>query len=239
MTASDPNTDYAFETLWATPPRAVQLLCAIGTSLSIRTILARHGYGRADQEEGWRLVRACAGDDDMAWPATVDEKAQDALIEVDAWDERGFAIVSATLWHRYPQQAHFLLSGIGPSQGAKAVVGVRELLDRLDALEAGATGAKEDDRRAIEAIGKRGLGKRERARLRKLVELADPLLVETAAPASIRFAANPTQERLVELRAWYDEWTQIARATISREDHLVRMGLASPRRRDEKREPAK
>lgn len=227
--APAPQTTYALETLEATPPRVLLFLRALGTSLSIRTILSRHGYGRVEHDEGWRLLKACCDDPDLVWPAVLDEEAQDALIEVDSWDERGFAIVSATLWHKYPAQARFLLQGIGPSQGPAAVRGVSELLDRLDMLEKGATDAPEDDKKAMMAIAKRGLTKKERARLRELVIHAEQAITMSVRRAPSSTPREPMKDRLSALRDYYDEWSEIARATVTREDHLVKMGLARPR----------
>jgi hypothetical protein len=226
---SDQDTTYAMQTLEQTPSRAVRFLWAIGTSMSIRTVMSRHGYRKSDHDEGWQLVQVCCTDPTLQWPDEMDETAQDALIEVDQWDERGFAIVTATLSHKYPAQARFLLSGIGPSEGPRAVDGVRELLDRIDALERGATEAPDEDKKAVAALGKRGLGKRERARLGELVDIAERAQLPPMSRAIT--AADPRFERLVALRAWYDEWSEIARATISRTDHLVRMGLVSRRDR--------
>lgn len=226
---SDPDTIYARETLEATPSRAVRFLYAVGTSHSIRTILFKHGYRRADHDEGWQLVKQACEDPAIAWPDDLDEGSQDALIELDAWDERGFSIVGATLSHRYPKQSRFLLTGIGPSDGPAAVEGVRELLDRLDALELGATEAPEDDKRAIAALARRGLGKKERAHLRSLVDVAER---SQPPPMSRAITADdPRFERLLTLRAWFDEWSEIARATITRVDHLVKLGLVSRRER--------
>lgn len=227
--AKDQDTSYALETLEQTPSRAVRFLWAIGTSMSIRTIMSRHGYRKSDQDEGWQLVQACCTDPSLQWPDEMDETAQDALIEVDAWDERGFAIVTATLSHKYPAQARFLLSGIGPSEGPQSVDGVEELLDRIDALERGATDSPDDDKKAVAALGKRGLGKKERARLRELVEIADRAKLPPMSRAIT--AGDPRFERLLTLRAWYDEWSEMARATITRTEHLVRMGLVSRRDR--------
>lgn len=36
-------------------------------------------------------------------------------------------------------------------------------------------------------------------------------------------------ETLVALREWFEEWSEIARACVSRRDYLIRMGLASRR----------
>jgi len=227
--ATTPDTTYALETLEATPARAVRFLCAVGTHLSIRTVMLKHGYRKADHDEGWELVQTSCIDPSLVWPEEdMDETAQDAHIELDAWDERGFAIVTATLSHRFPAQARYLLSGIAPAQGPAAVDGVRELLDRIDALERGVTPAPDDDKRAVLALGKRGLGKRERAHLRGLVKIADGAELPPMSRAIT--AKDPRFDRLLALREWYDEWSEIARATITRSDHLVRLGLASARR---------
>jgi hypothetical protein len=38
--------------------------------------------------------------------------------------------------------------------------------------------------------------------------------------------ANTRQRVLVELRAWYEDWSEMARVTFKRRDHLLRLGLA-------------
>lgn len=38
-------------------------------------------------------------------------------------------------------------------------------------------------------------------------------------------------ETLVALREWFEEWSEIARACVSRRDSLIRMGLARRRSR--------
>jgi hypothetical protein len=46
---------------------------------------------------------------------------------------------------------------------------------------------------------------------------------------------------LVALRAWYEEWSEIARVAVTRRDQLIRLGLASRklRQEDDESEPAK
>jgi hypothetical protein len=38
-----------------------------------------------------------------------------------------------------------------------------------------------------------------------------------------------TLRNLMALRAWYEEWSSIARVVIKRRDYLIRMGLAKRR----------
>lgn len=213
--------------LESTPTRAAQLLHAITMSFTIRTLLARHGYSPEDHREGLELLRECVGPDDIEWPAKFELAVQDAVVELDAWDEKGFRIVEASLRHRFPDQARFVLAGLGPTEGPGAVAGVRHLLDRLDALESSEERkqSRREDRAALEALAKRGITKDERDRLRALVEAAAPAS-ESVAPRS---GPHPTdhETRLLALRAWYEEWASIARAAVSREDQLARMGLTT------------
>jgi hypothetical protein len=50
---------------------------------------------------------------------------------------------------------------------------------------------------------------------------------ECALAASI---AKERQDALVALRAWIEEWSEVARAVITRRDHLILLGLASRRK---------
>jgi hypothetical protein len=221
-----PHLTVARASLEAAPMRAAQLLHAIAMSLTLRTLLARHGYGPSDHREGLDLLCECIGPEDITWPAQLDVAVQDAVVEVDAWDETGFRLVEATLWHRFPEQARFVLSGLAPSEGPSAVAGVKHLLDRLDALESAPDrqSTRKEDRAALDALAKRGITREERARLRRLVDCAGPAS-ERRSPES---GPHPTdhETRLLALRTWYEEWASVARAAVKREDHLVRMGLA-------------
>jgi hypothetical protein len=213
--------------LEATPTRAAQLLHAITMSLTIRTLLARHGYSPEDHREGLELLRECVGPDDIVWPEKFELAVQDAVVELDAWDEKGFRIVEASLRHKFPEQARLVLAGLGPAEGPGAVAGVRHLLDRLDMLESSEDRRhkRREDQAALDALAKRGITKDERTRLRGLVDAAAPAS-ESVAPRS---GPHPTdhETRLLALRAWYEEWASIARAAVTREDHLARMGLSN------------
>ena len=219
--------------LESTTQKAAQLLHAITMSFTIRTLLARHGYGPEDHREGLELLRECVGPDDLEWPEKFELEVQDAVVELDAWDEKGFRIVEASLRHRYPDQARFVLAGLGPTDGPGAVQGVGHLLDRLDLLESSdeRRSSRREDRAALDALAKRGITKEERDRLRALVRVAAPAS-DSVTP---RTGPHPTdhETRLLALRAWYEEWASITRAAVTREDHLARMGLASFQQRGE------
>jgi hypothetical protein len=224
-----PYLSPARRSLEAVPMKAARLLHAITMSLSLRTQLARHGYGPEDHREGLELLRECIGPEDVVWPEAFEADVRDAVVEIDAWDEKGFRLVEATLSHRFPAQARFVLLGLEPSSGPAAVAGVRHLLDRLDALESAEERqrSRKEDHAALQALARRGITVEERKRLRSLVERAGDANARADRPSG----PHPTdhETRLVALDAWFDEWASVARAVVTREDHLVRLGLASPR----------
>lgn len=224
-----PYLSPARRSLEATPAKSARFLHAIAMSLSLRTQLARVGFGAEDHREGLELLRECIGPDDIVWPESFEADVQDAIVEIDEWDEKGFRLIEATLSHRFPDQARFVLTGLAPSTGPAAVLGVRHLLDRLDALDGSIerTRSRKEDRAALDALAKRGITAAERKHLRALVEAAGKANERAQRPSG----PHPTdhETRLVAMEAWYEEWATVARTVVTREDHLVRLGLASPR----------
>jgi hypothetical protein len=223
-----------------TPQRALKLLRAIGTSLPIRAALAARGYADGDHAEGWTLLHAASGYTPGAAGETIDIGVRDAIRQLDAWDEDGFRVVRATLDRRYPAIAASVLDGIGPSTGPAAVVGVATLLDRLDALEKQKT---KEAHAALSVLGDRGIDAAERKRLRALVVAAQsaPLVdgASAAGAAASRKAADDAHvAALAALRAWYEEWANVARASVKRRDHLILMGLAKRKSRTPAPSPA-
>lgn len=224
MTTIPQRLTVSKETLEATPARAVRLLQGAGSSLLIRALLLPHGFTRRDLEEGWHLLRDACGIHDGG-----DEIDQGALAhavrELDTWDERGFAIVRATLAHRLPQQCSFLLAGIDAAEGSLAAVGVAALLDRLDALESDPRreATRDDDLDALGLLAQRGLDQAERDRLRAHVHTVRRAL--GSSDASTRTEDGNHLARLTRLRAWYEEWVAVCRVAL-RPELLKRVGLA-------------
>jgi hypothetical protein len=50
---------------------------------------------------------------------------------------------------------------------------------------------------------------------------------------SIALGPAPRDQALRDLRAWYKDWAETARAVITRRDHLLLMGLGKRRSRGE------
>ena len=155
-----------------------------------------------------------------------------AIKQLDDWDEGGFQIITASLRYRFPEQAAFLLTGLHASTGAAAVLGVKRLLDRLDALESSSERAatQQQDQAAVALLAQRGIDASERQRLRALIAVAEsaPELSLPNAQA-VAQAESDYLKGLMALRAWFEEWAGIAHVAIKRRDYLIRMGLAKRR----------
>lgn len=233
MTTAD--TAPSRQVLDEAPARAVDLLRALGTHLSIRSILAARGYSDEDHREGWRLLHEAAGYDSRAATpsasliAPLDESVRSAINELDAIDEPLLRILRASLGRRFPEQCAFVLDGLSSTQGAGAVVVIATILGRLDALASDPARKKSraDDRKALDLIAQRGYGPERLKELHALVKRAQsspsalpPVAAAAPADAPARVAA------LAALHSWWKEWSEIARAVIHRRDHLITLGLA-------------
>jgi hypothetical protein len=218
------------ETLDTIPGRALAFLRAVGTTPAIRAALATKGYEDADHAEGWVLLHTASGFSSSApLGVIVDVTVRDAIVELDALDEDLFRTVRAALTRLHPAAGAFVLDGLGPSTGAAAVVGVKELLDRLDALESSPDrkATRADDKGALATLKKRGVDDAERARLRALVDRAE---APASAPATPDDAAVQEQQRLsalIALYAWFADWSETAKTVVKRRDYLIRLGFAA------------
>lgn len=230
---NEPQYDVTRETLETVPQRALAFLRAVGTSRIIRAALLGRGYTADDHREGWKYLHACAGFSEDPEEMDAEEPVvRDAIAELDAWDEPGFRIVRATLERRFPEQAEFVMKGLKPATGAAAVLSVERLLDRLDALESSPDrkDSRKEDRAALDVLGRRGIDDTKRKQLRQLVMTAKSVAPLARVDPAIAMQEDAARlEALGNLYAWYREWAEVARATIKRRDHLIRLGLASRR----------
>lgn len=207
--------------------RAPRFLRAIGRYPEISAALAEVGYTAADHDEGWNLLHRVAGYRRDEPVVLAKSPGADAMAELDAWDEKGFVLARAALERRHPAQADFVFEGLEASTGAEAVLGVRTFLERLTALAEDPARAetRDADAAALATLAERGIDAAERARLAELVRVAS-----SAAPAVLP-DDDDADVALVELYAWYREWSRTARVVIKSRRMLIYLGLANPKRR--------
>jgi hypothetical protein len=218
------------ETLEATPGRMLPFLRAIGTSRAIRGLMMSVGYTAADHQKGWTLLHAVSGYSAGAELDDTDATVRDAIAAIDAYDEDFFRILRSALSH-HPEQAAFVLQGLSASVGPKSVLGVKQVLLRLDELEKGEDrkATRKADHAALATLAKRRIDEKERARLAALVADAESSGGDEPAPTA-EDATQTDEEHvraLTALRAWYEDWSEMARVAVKRRDYLIRMGLAN------------
>ncbi len=106
-------------------------------------------------------------------------------------------------------------------------------MDRLDAMESGPDrkATRKADQAALATLESRGLTKEARKQARDLVTLVET----TPAPAPVEEQPAPeTDQRmlaLTELHAWVQDWSDCARAVITRRDQLLRLGIGKRKAR--------
>ncbi len=229
------------ETLEETPERALQLLRAAGTSRAIRAMLMDVGYTPQIHAKAWKNLRfACGNNADDTLIEVEDPAVRTAITFVDTRDEWFFKILGAVWKYNFPEQLAYVLKGdLGPSTGMQSVLNMSIALDRLDVLEKGQErkATRKEDAAALALLAERKIDEQLRATMRKHVNTAQdatPVTLSDVTPSTDPEVAR--LEALVELRKFYEEWSEIAKATIKRRDHLIRMGLAS-RRAPTKPEP--
>jgi hypothetical protein len=231
------GTTVGSEYLQDTPQRALPFLRSIATKLEIRLAMLNAGYTDEEQRVGWKLLLAATGYSQGPAPATADAKARAAIAVLDQADESLFRRMHAALGRLHPEQDKFVFAGIGPGQGAAAVVSVSKLLERVDALDNSAERAatRDADHAALATLAQRGLDAAAFNKLRELVAIA-----QTAQPIeTLAVTAKDSESReqaLRDLLVWYKDWSETARAVIQRRDYRIMMGL-SKRRRSEEPEP--
>lgn len=243
-----PKQTYTRQTLEETPERALTFLAGVGTNAGIRRILATRGYTAEEHKRGWKLLHAATGYEDAPVLSPPDDKAaSQALAEIDSWDEPNFRIARAALGHTFPAQAEFLFHELAAATGAAALLSVRTFLERLDMLEGKLTGRehtdkqlKKQDQGAVTRLAERGITAAERDRLRKLLAVAEGgnRSESDSSKAAAEANAASREQALLELRGFYDEWSEVAKVVITRRDYLIRLGLAQRKMNKKDEEPS-
>ena len=192
------------------------------------------GYTTQLHVKAWRDLRfACGNGDDDSLLDVEDPKVRAALKYVDTRDEWFFKMLGAVWKYNFPEQLAFVLKGdLGPSTGIQSVLNMGIALDRLDVLDKGPErkATRKQDTAALALLAERKIDGQFRATMRKHVNVAQdvtPVTLGEVTPSTDPEVAR--LEALVELRKFYEEWSEVAKATIKRRDYLIRMGLASRR----------
>jgi hypothetical protein len=134
-------------------------------------------------------------------------------------------IFAASLRHRHPDQYAAVFAEPAPNKAEGVVVAATKFLDRVESLEAEPQSPA--SLAAMKTLQARGLTAAERATVRALCRDArggDTPATGTAGDA--RSTMTTEELYLYEARAWYEEWSTIARKLIKRRSDLILLGLA-------------
>lgn len=176
-----------------------------------------YGFGPSDVEEGWRLLRALSTYRFGAKSGAISPKVVEA---VDAWENRWFEIVDASLTRNFPAVRDKVFLNLSQTEGPPVLLSVQTLVDRIDALHG--TGASDEDRAAYALLERRGLNG-------VAISEIKALLASAAQPAeTVEDLANDADTRSAAeaaMWAWYLEWSTIARRAISDRAVLRRLGF--------------
>jgi hypothetical protein len=221
----------ASDVLEATPARVALFLRGVALRVEIRDLLFAVGYTAGEQETAWNLLMATM-ESSEATPQRVEEsgKARAALDALAGLDGSLFRRMHAVLGRFHPEQEAFLFDQI-EEDGARPEVAIGKVCDRLEALAGSPerAGTREADRLALQTLAQRGMDAAFFDKLREVVVLAREVVPPAPQPPGPR--SEKREKALLELHAWYKDWSETARAVIKRRDHLILLGLAKRRRR--------
>lgn len=218
MTTSNTN-----RVLEQTPSRVLVFIRAVGINADIRRTLADAGYSEDVHAQGWDLLQKTSG---VSLGSSGGNPVSDAIHSLSDWNAAGFHRIHAALAHLHPGQESFVFKDLAPASGIAAVLSVATLLDRLDALdgvgpEAAERKATADaDKKATATLASRGIDDKERKRLRDLVKTAQ------SAPMPTTPSPSASDGPLLALQAWFEDWSETAKAVITKRGDLIKLGLA-------------
>lgn len=216
--------------------RAFRMLLALARAPRLLGAMRKRGFTAEEQARGWSLIDAIAGRGEVDVPdEELDESVETAIERVDQWVTVNVPVMKAALRHRHAAQHDFLFGGnLGVAHGPDAVRVAATIAVRLDAMEKSPERrlTHVDDLAALDTLTARGVTADERRRVAARIHLiqragASADAKEGAAGASIPPAADDPRLALYE---WFSEWSEIARAVVTRRADLIKLGLASPRR---------
>ena len=199
--------------------RMMQLLLSLGNP-RIGRALASIGFGQADLDEGWSLLRNLR---DVRFDAAVRPVDASALTRLDQWENRWFPIANAAIKRRFPAVHAALFLNLSQADGLDVINTVGVFVDRLDKL---ATSADPDTKSALEVLRARGIDEQRLGEARALLQELGT--ATTAIPAPTPEDQEALARREAELWAWYLEWSSLARSVVTDRRLLRSMGFLRP-----------
>jgi hypothetical protein len=223
------------ETLEGTPERLLRFLLAVSRYPNIRRRLRTRGYGREQHEVGHQLLKDLGEYDETPRVDLSDASVRAALQELNATDEDALTLIGAALRYRLPEHHAFMVEGLASSRDeGEAATTIAAVLDRMGRLEAGNVEEelKAGASVALEAMADKGLDGGWREHFAELCAKLETLPDEEVTVEQLEAREQARVEKLLEIRAFFEEWSETARVEFKGRRELIRLGLAQLRRSD-------
>lgn len=202
----------SLETLQRAPQLLFRFLLGVAASARARRALEARGLTRAERQRGFELLERLALLDLDDGPDPVLEAAEEAVL---AWAATGLELTRVSLT-TFPALRDALFAGLDFRADGQRLESIRTLLLRIEAHR---PSPDETAQRALAHLATRGVDAARIATLLAQIETAQSLPDPTGASPDAREAL------LIEIRAYAQEWTGIARLAVTRLDDLASLGL--------------
>lgn len=201
--------------------RVVSLLLGLRHP-DVAEVLAQHGFEQADIDDGFDRIKALtAGSLERRAPRQA--AGSGTLARLDAWENRWFPVIDASLKARHPRAHAWLVGRLRQASGPSVIPTMMMLVERLVEL-AGEPSLGAEGKAARALLEKRGLTA---AVLQEALDLVEGLKRPETSRAHIPPDVEGQQKAEAALWAWYLEWSTIARAGIKDKRLLRECGLSA------------
>lgn len=191
----------------------------------VAEILAQSGFEQADLDDGFDRIKALT-DGSLERRAPRQGVRSGTLARLDAWENRWFPVIDASLRARHPEVHAWLVGGLRQTSGNTVAPVMMMLAERLVTLPVEPSlGAEGKAARAL--LEKRGLTA---AVLQEALDLIDGLKRPETSRPYIEPDVQGQQKAEASLWAWYLEWSTIARAGIKDKRLLRECGLSAAKK---------
>jgi len=205
--------------------RALLFLRTSASDAAVRGALAETGFGQADIDEGWRLLRAaCSVPPPAASPRRTG--VRDATRALEAFAQTMLPRARAATRRFFPDYEAYLFAAPARVRGASTVT-VAIFVERCGELASPKRRkTRERDRELLALLARRGITHAVLEDTRRNVAVATGSLADSR-PARSR-APNAA---LDDLHAWVRDWSDCAKTVVTRRDWLIRLGIGRRRAR--------
>ncbi|MEM1008800.1 MAG: hypothetical protein AAGJ35_07305 [Myxococcota bacterium] len=214
-----------------TPARVLRFLSGINANPSAAKMMEEFGYSEEIHEQGWKLMDVFGGRKlKFKWAKEPALSFQDCVAKLDAFDEQAFQRTKGALYYAYRDQYDYIFENLKAARGIESIQTVHTFLKRTDALANGSdpqrSNSREKDKAAVELLAKRKILTPEiREELETWLKGAKAMPnTETFPDAAARRKAR--EQALVELVAWFDEWSVVARNAVTVKKYRISMGIS-------------